>query len=290
MPHLLVLARALALLAGPVPAAPTDAWCGKAPAKPVEIDADLCSFQGATIRISLTSPTGCWEEDDMTLAFEGAGRTAEVRWPESATSWWMLAPADPKWHQWKTGTLCRRAEAVAVGRDRILFVVRKSGRPNADRLVAVLYDTARGAVLDFADVGPEGDLAAREAHALWFEESEPGQTGGFLVGSAEDALTLPDGDRLVEVPDTETPLNPVTRVWVEGARVRAEPDFERTFPRFGKFFADAKAFEAAARRNPDPRHLLVRGGRTARGRACVQLYGWNAHDAWASLPWHCETK
>ncbi|WP_242393790.1 hypothetical protein [Anaeromyxobacter oryzisoli] len=291
MSPLLALVHAVALAANPVPAGPTDAWCGKAPATPVEVDSDLCSFNGMTVRISLASPTGCFDEDDMTLVFEKAGKKAEVRWPgQYPTSWWMLDPVDPKLHKWKIGTLCNRADAVAVDQERVLFFLRKNGRPNADRLVAVLYDALKAAVLDFADVGPEGDLVGRQAQSVWFSESEWGQVGGMLISSSERGLPLPDGDRLVEARDTERDLNPVTRVWVEGAKVRAEPDFEKTFPRFKKFFADAKAFEAAARRNPDPKHLLVREAKTARGRTCVQLYGWDAHDKWASLPWYCETK
>ena len=179
---------------------------------------------------------------------------------------------------------------MPVDHDRVLFFVSKSGRPNADRLVAVLYDVERAMILDFADVGPQGDLAARDAHALWFREMEAGQSGGMLISSAENGLTLPDGDRLVEARDTEMDLNPITHVWTDGAKVRSEPDFEKTFPRFKKFFADAKAFEAAARRNSDPKHLLVREAKTARGRICVQLYGWDAQKKWASLPWYCETK
>lgn len=291
MAPLLALAHAVALAAAPLPAGPTDAWCGKAPAKPVEVDSDLCSFNGTAVRISLTSPTGCFDEDDMTLAFEKAGKKAEVRWPgQYPTRWWGLDPVGPKLHRWRIGDICKRADAVPVDRERVLFLISMSGRPNVDRIVAVLYDVTRGTVLDFADVGPAGDLVGRDAHALWYQEREYGQSGGMLIASAADGLPLPDGDRLVHAKDTEMPLNPVTRVWAEGTKVRSEPDFEKTFPRFKKYFADAKALEEAARRNSDPKHLLVREARTASGRTCVQLYGWDAQKKWASLPWYCETK
>jgi hypothetical protein len=286
-----VLAHALALLASPVPAGPSEAWCGKSPKTPVEIDSDICSFHGGTIRLSLVSPTGCFAEDDMTLVFEKAGKTATVRWPgQYPTSWWMLDPVDPKQSKWKIGAICKRADAMAVDHERVLFFVSKNGRPNADRLVAVLYDVREAKVLDFADVGPQGDLVARDARSLWFHRMEWGQEGGMLIGSAEEGLTLPDGDRLVKAKDTEMDLNPITRVWVDGAKIRAEPDFEKTYPRFAKFFPDAKAFATAASLNPDPKRLLVREAKTARGRTCVQLYGWDAAKKWAFLPWYCETK
>ncbi len=52
----LVFAHALSLLASPVPAAPTEAWCDKAPAAPVEVDFDHCSVDGTIIRVSPVSP------------------------------------------------------------------------------------------------------------------------------------------------------------------------------------------------------------------------------------------
>lgn len=289
--HLLVLAQAAFLMGNPSQAGPTEAWCGKSPAEPVVVDTDRCSLDGRTLRISLTSPTGCWSEDDMTLVLETAGRAANVRWPgEFPTRWWMLDPVDPTLHKWTIGPLCGRADAVPVGREQVLFLLRTSGRPNADRLVAVLYDTRRAAVLDLEDVGTVGDLVGRDEHGVWVREAEWSQEAGSLIGSDEESLLLPDGDRLTEARRTETSLNPVIRVRVAASEVRSDLDMERTFTRFKRFFADARAFEAAVRRNADPRHLLVREGRTARGRACIQIYGSEASASWGSLPWHCETK
>ena len=159
-----------------------------------------------------------------------------------------------------------------------------------DHVVAILFDVPKAQLLDVADVGPEGDLIARKGQSLWFRQGELGQEGGSLIDSPENGVTLPDGERLVEAKHTEMDLNPVTHVWVDGAKVRAAPDFEKTYPTFARFFPDAKAFEAAARRNPDPKRLLVREAKTAKGRTCVQIYGWDAQDKWATLPWYCEAK
>ena len=128
MALLLALVQAVAFAANPVPAGPTEAWCGKAPPKPVVVDADVCTVNGTTVRISLTSPTGCFGEDDMTPVFETAGKKVEIRWPgKYPTAWWGLDPVGAEWHKWKVGTLCKRADAIAVGHGRVLFFLRVSG-------------------------------------------------------------------------------------------------------------------------------------------------------------------
>jgi hypothetical protein len=81
----------------------------------------------------------------MTLTFEENGKKVEARWPgEYPTSWWMLDPGDPEWNvTWPPSGSCQRVDAVRTEDRKLLLFLRKNGRPNSDRLVAILYDADR---------------------------------------------------------------------------------------------------------------------------------------------------
>lgn len=291
MASAVVLVHVLALLVGVAPARPSEAWCGKNPQAPVVVDADTCTLEGMSFRVSLVSPSGCWPEDDMTLTLERDGRKAEVRWPgPRPTRWWMLdlKDSDQNAIPWVPQGVCKRIDTVPAAKGRLLMLLRTSGRPGADRLVGVLYDARRNLVLDLRDVGAVGELVARGAQELWFRDGSLGETTGELVREPADEVKLPDGARIVSAPGEFMPVRPVIRVATEGDRVVAQQDLQRTFKAYSRYFASEEEFRQAFRWGAPDARTMVRSGRTAGGRGCVQPHRGEEGDAWRTLPWYCE--
>lgn len=287
-----LLALSLSLAAAPAAGArpgPTEEWCGKRPPAPVEVDADACAAGATRFRVVLRSPSGCAAEEDMTLALQQGKRSAEARWPgPDATRWWVLDPG-PDWKR-APRSACARIDTLPAGKDRLLLLLRTSARPNADRLVAVLYDVRRNAVVELQDVAPAGALVAWGEGEVWFREGERTRPAADLVRTPQDELPLPDGDRLIRVAGDQAPLNPVWRVGVKGDHVVARRDVARTYEPFKKFFPDAPAFEKAFGWAGQEVRTFVRRGSTAVGRECVQPHRGEGGDAWRTLPWYCEPK
>lgn len=258
----------------------------KAPA-PTVVDEDVCHFAGKEFSISLPSPTGFPDEDDMVLTFDQGGKKVEARWPgKFTTAWWMLDPQGEAPIRWQIGSLCGRVDAVVVGPGMLLILLRQSGRPNADELVGVLYDVEHHAVLDMQILGAEGSLVERGEGVLWFETREYGEgVHGEMIRKPEDQLPLPDGDRLVSVRGDPKPMNPVLAVRVRSGRIETETDPARTIRVKGwtRIFPRPDSYKAVF-----PNDGYFRSGRTAAGRVCVQAATWENVSAWRTLPWHCE--
>lgn len=255
---------------------------------PTIVDEDACRFAGRAFRITLPSPTGFPEEDDMVLTFEQKGRKAvQARWPgRFPAAWWKLDPRGELPREWEPGPICGVVDAVPAGGARLLLFLRVSGRPQEDQQVGVLYDVARHAVLDLRRLGPEGDFVERGEGVLWFQPAGAREVvRGELIRSVEDRLHLPDGDLLVSVDGDPRPLNPVLAVRVRSGRIVTAVDAGRTITRRGweKIFPSAEAFRAVF-----PRDGLYRAAKTKRGRTCVQPARPERVGAWRTAPWACE--
>jgi hypothetical protein len=86
------------------------------------------------------------------------------------------------------------------------------------------------------------------------------------------------------------PLRPVIRVRAGTKEVLTERDLQRTYVYFNDFFDGPKAFGGALAWGTGEMRTMVRHGRTATGRACVQPHRGEPEDAWRSLPWYCERR
>ena len=228
----------------------------------------------------------------MTVVFERDGKKVEARGPgPRATRWWMLDLVDQANRTgtpWKRALACKRVDTVPAGPGRVVVLLRSSGRPGADRLVAVLYDITRNAVLDLKEIGAVGELVDRSNGDLWFRDGELGETTGELVRKPADEVKLPDGGRIVSAQGEFMPLRPVIRAAADGDKLVAQPDLSRTFAFYSRYFASEAAFQQALGWGTREMRTMVRSGRTADGRRCIQPHRGEPLEAWRLLPWFCD--
>lgn len=283
----LFLATMIVATATPDRRGPTEEWCGKKPAAPVVIDEDECSLDGHAVRVLLMSPSGCFDEDDMTLTFEQDGRRSETRAPARETRWWML-DADL---MDKPSGACHRIRTLPAGNGQFLLLLGASGRPLDDRLAVALYDAARGVALDAKElVTPQGRLLGQGKGEFWFRQGDAGEGWSpELVATERDALMLPDGDRIVSSHGGYTPLNPIWHVRAQRGRILATRDLRRTYELMKAYFPTPGAFAAAFQWDTPRQRTMVLSASTATGRECIQPHGNDTeYSDWRRLPWFCE--
>lgn len=107
----------------------------------------VCENERHHFVLDFKSPSGDVEQDDMNVVFT---------WDHNNPVKLRIAPAwfEPGAYESDTKSLCRNVGGFVLEANRIVVLIKKNGRPNFDRIAAILIDGNTGHILStINDVG-----------------------------------------------------------------------------------------------------------------------------------------